>query len=595
MGRTLFSIVSILKSFIGFTRNFETVAEAKADKFLRVGQKISIDERGGAVFEVLSGAESVNGKNLIGNNSGTLKLSLVSELENPAAWGAFEDGVTDDSAVLILMNQSGFGVQLNESTYLISMPKSLDAGNDKLIMLNAASGKRFVGKGRNSVLKLDLANSFDGSFDVIGLDQREPVGGKFTVGAFSIDGDRANKKANQNNLLFRFQTGTLVTATSYEVELFSIWGKSSTGGGCYMGVDKLNFSDIVMDDIGEHGAAFKNTSGDGRMMHMNGGNVHCDNCGGLTFDYSGGSQVNGGAVTSEVSSIVGKNNSFGVKIAGMHQGRLGLCDLKNINLVNQSLDSAFYTNSDFVSFHIDVLHVEDSYNGALAHVKVGELTINKLYSRNNNANGNGNGDIVQGGTESELIIKDYNAIGHANSTGAWNILEGGFTYINPTKVEGFSKTINYPLSIQTNGVAIIENGDIAQETNAGLWLFRADVNNTGQIYFNNLRFAGGLGHGVRNQGTTGGDVFYNNVNIDNFAGSKSSDPDLIGHYSNVKGFSNSVSTLALSGAGGRVNTQNKFEGKSWFDSTANIVMYATGGSATAPWVDGVGGNIITPI
>lgn len=53
MSGAITSVISVLKSFVGYTRHFETVEQAKTDKFLRVGQRISIDERDGAYFDVV--------------------------------------------------------------------------------------------------------------------------------------------------------------------------------------------------------------------------------------------------------------------------------------------------------------------------------------------------------------------------------------------------------------------------------------------------------------------------------------------------------------------------------------------------------------
>ena len=53
MSSVITNVFSILKGFIGFTRNFEKVEDAKADRFIRIGQKICIKERGSAKFDVI--------------------------------------------------------------------------------------------------------------------------------------------------------------------------------------------------------------------------------------------------------------------------------------------------------------------------------------------------------------------------------------------------------------------------------------------------------------------------------------------------------------------------------------------------------------
>lgn len=76
MSSVITNVFSILKSFIGFTRNFETVADAKADKWLRVGQKIHINERDGD-FDVIGAVTIVDGEHhIITNNNGNLSFKL---------------------------------------------------------------------------------------------------------------------------------------------------------------------------------------------------------------------------------------------------------------------------------------------------------------------------------------------------------------------------------------------------------------------------------------------------------------------------------------------------------------------------------------
>lgn len=102
MGRTSMMLWSVLKSFIGFTRNFETVAQAKADKFLRVGQKISIAERDDAVFDVVKLADVTGDEysiyNAIPHDKGVLYFKLRhNELTTIDSYGAI--GIVDESAI----------------------------------------------------------------------------------------------------------------------------------------------------------------------------------------------------------------------------------------------------------------------------------------------------------------------------------------------------------------------------------------------------------------------------------------------------------------------------------------------------------------
>lgn len=515
---------------------------------------------------------------------------------NVKDYGAVGDGIVNDTAAIQAALDSGADtVFVPPGTYLVSRPASLDAGNDRCIQLDSTTATTFIGSGYNTVIKADLANSFDGQFDIIGLDQTDATGGKFTIGNFKIDGDRANAKASQDNVLLRLQTGTTVTATNYEVDVLPIWGIAATGGGCYMGCDRVTFDSMWFNDIGEHGVALKNTSGDGRMMYVTGKSIHANNCDGLAFDYSGGSQVNGGPYTSNIGSIIGKDNAFGCKIAGMHQGKLGLLDLEDTNLVTQNGNAAFYTNSEFKEFTVDVMHIQDSYNGSVSHAQIGSLTINKLYGRNNNTAGNVNGEVVQGNTGSLLTINEYDCIGHANSTYATRILEGKYTYLSIVRAEGFDTTTDYSgLSIETNGVAFVENSKLNHSPATGKWLARLDTNSTGKIFVNGLDTVGGAGHGPRAQGS--GDVFVNNADVSGFTGSAMGDTDYalkIG--SNVKGYTLVSNTTDLENIGSRVNTDDKFEGKMWFNSTTNKPVYAASGTAAGLWVDATGATAHTPV
>jgi len=66
---------------IGFTRNFATVIAVKSDRFLKLGQKISIDERGGAEFNVvLASGVTTNEADII-QCVGVASLALQIELK----------------------------------------------------------------------------------------------------------------------------------------------------------------------------------------------------------------------------------------------------------------------------------------------------------------------------------------------------------------------------------------------------------------------------------------------------------------------------------------------------------------------------------
>jgi len=100
MSNVITNVFSILKGFVGFTRNFTTVADAKADKFLRLGQKISIDERGGAVFAV-SLVESADEYRVLTCQFVNAVLKLEKKGRLLAEWfGVVGDGVTDNSAAI---------------------------------------------------------------------------------------------------------------------------------------------------------------------------------------------------------------------------------------------------------------------------------------------------------------------------------------------------------------------------------------------------------------------------------------------------------------------------------------------------------------
>ena len=578
------------------TINFDDVAAYKAfTKLLPVKKRVYLADRD-AYFTVISGTGAATERGIIASSTQSQSASIVRPNTNPKAWGAVEDGVTDDTDVLLemLSGATGDGVLLNEKTYEASMPVSIDPGNDKLFMLNASSNKSFIGKGQNSVLNLNLVNSFNGSFDVVGLDQREPVGGKFTVGNFTIKGDKANKKASQSNTLVRLKTGTVVTATNYTVDLLDVWVQDSTAGGVFLGCDVVNFNNITVNDCDDTSFGIDNTSGDGRRIYINGGDVVANNSGVFAVDYSGFAQANNGPCTSNIRSITGDGNNLGIKLAGFHGLTVDKIELTNTNLTSQDANSAFWTNTDFDYATIGTYRCEDSYNGALAHSKEGTIKIGRLISRNNNTASNGNGDITQGGVTSTLIISDYDGIGHANSSVSVNILDGNHTDIGISRLLGFNKAVNYPISIKTNGYCKLSGGDIEQDNATGVFIMRLDTDTTGQIFCDGFGFSGSqLGHGPRAQGA--GDVFFSNMNVDGFTGNNIDDTGFIGQYSNIKGFAKAANTTILTDVTDRINNQDKYEGKSWFNGTTNLIMYATGDAAASTWVDGAGGSTITPV
>lgn len=80
MGRTSMMFWSVLKSYIGFTRNFETVDDAKNDAFLRVGQSVKIKERQNYKFTVVAGVVGANEMDVI--QRADTKTSLVVNYNN---------------------------------------------------------------------------------------------------------------------------------------------------------------------------------------------------------------------------------------------------------------------------------------------------------------------------------------------------------------------------------------------------------------------------------------------------------------------------------------------------------------------------------
>jgi hypothetical protein len=91
--------VSFTEKQDSYTRNFKTVADAKADKFLRVGQKITIGERDGAEFEMVNSLNvSVDGYNGFVITKNTLLTAVLDDTDviNVKFFGAVGDGVVDD-------------------------------------------------------------------------------------------------------------------------------------------------------------------------------------------------------------------------------------------------------------------------------------------------------------------------------------------------------------------------------------------------------------------------------------------------------------------------------------------------------------------
>lgn len=77
MSSVITNVFSILKSFTGFTRNFDTVADAVSDKFLRAGQKITIKERKMSVFDVVLSSSVIPNSFDIIKCTGVNTLSIV--------------------------------------------------------------------------------------------------------------------------------------------------------------------------------------------------------------------------------------------------------------------------------------------------------------------------------------------------------------------------------------------------------------------------------------------------------------------------------------------------------------------------------------
>lgn len=151
--RTSIMLWSILKGFIGFTRNFVTVAEAKADKFLRVGQKISIDERGNAIFIVINGQGLINGYNIIGHASLNISFNLVvNDVANALWYGAKGDGVSDDTYPIQALFNSLGAVYIAKGDYRVTstliVPSNLHVNMDKQARIFVEDGFLTTGTGR---------------------------------------------------------------------------------------------------------------------------------------------------------------------------------------------------------------------------------------------------------------------------------------------------------------------------------------------------------------------------------------------------------------------------------------------------------------
>jgi hypothetical protein len=103
MSSVITNVISVLKGFIGFTRSFNTVADASSDKWLRVGQKVSIDERDGAIFSVvLSVLVIPDGFGVVQCvNNADLALDLVINSNTHVRFfGVKGDGLQDDTLSL---------------------------------------------------------------------------------------------------------------------------------------------------------------------------------------------------------------------------------------------------------------------------------------------------------------------------------------------------------------------------------------------------------------------------------------------------------------------------------------------------------------
>lgn len=146
MSGAISSVISILKSFIGYTRHFATVADAKADRFLRVGQRISIDERESALFDVVLTSNTVpNTFNIIQCVSSP-KLSLVLKVNasmHVKAFGVTTLNADNSGAILAALKSDAQELTGNKNeTYIytndiVSIGKSINLTDLHMIGIDA--------------------------------------------------------------------------------------------------------------------------------------------------------------------------------------------------------------------------------------------------------------------------------------------------------------------------------------------------------------------------------------------------------------------------------------------------------------------------
>ena len=98
MSSVINNAFSIIKRTKDIARNFATVEDVKIDRFLVLGQKITIDEREGGVFSVetfLNG--DADGAGTFSVNGNRFNIVFVGAISSPKVFGAIGDGVSDDS------------------------------------------------------------------------------------------------------------------------------------------------------------------------------------------------------------------------------------------------------------------------------------------------------------------------------------------------------------------------------------------------------------------------------------------------------------------------------------------------------------------
>ena len=169
--------VSFTEKQDSYIRSFETVAEAKADKFLRVGQKISIDERGDAEFRVVSkSGVDVDGFGVIASTGvNTIAFYLVCNYNLKLDWfGAKGDGVADDypsiNAAIAKAKSLAFGAKIKANplkSYLVQTGIVIDKEGVILDMQDATLTADFaegvavtVGDAVTAMGHLGIRNTF---------------------------------------------------------------------------------------------------------------------------------------------------------------------------------------------------------------------------------------------------------------------------------------------------------------------------------------------------------------------------------------------------------------------------------------------------